>query len=211
MIVMTLLAILIGVVSISITSAIRQEKYRAGVNQLVNRLQLAQDIMLIARGDVAVRLKMSSQGLECYFDVAQALLPLLQRFIERANHQVIQGIGGFVWTPETGQEVTDGPIWLNFKSGGTRVSRGELRLSLESSRDKGGLQSYLLFSGTAQPIAVENTSHFKSLAQNTGTEAVLEKLYPIEVHDVVAPIIQKLEEQARQEAQKAPKAPVPSP
>lgn len=182
MIVMTLLAVLGGITAISISRAVQQERYNAGVAQVVNRLQLAQDIMLIARGDVQVSLVPDPAGLWCRVDVAQALVPILQRIADRTG--IITGIGGFSWIPAGGSAVIDSPVSLNFQSAGSRLSRGELRLSSAGINDPNARQSYILLTGLAEPIISSDTSRYDQLRDGPAMGTNLERLYPAEVLEV---------------------------
>lgn len=182
MIVMTLLAVLGGITAISISRAVQQERYNAGVAQVVNRLQLAQDIMLIARGDVQVNLAPDPAGLWCHVDVAQALVPVLQRMIDRTG--LIPGIGGFSWVPTGGSAIIDSPLALNFQSAGSRLSRGELRLSSAGINDPTSRQTYILLTGLAEPITSSDTSRYDQLRDGLAMDADLERLYPAEVREI---------------------------
>lgn len=187
MIVMSLLAILAGVTGISIRRAVLEERYHAGVAELAGRLQMAQDIMLIVRSDVSVRLNQQPDGLLCHLETTQPLLPVLQRIITRSG--VIRGINSFTWTPVDGRSVTNQPVTLNFKSSGPQASRGELKVSA------GAVDNYILLSGFAEPIQATPEPRIAQLQKSIEANPSLERLYPNEVRIALEPFMEQLSRQ----------------
>jgi prepilin-type N-terminal cleavage/methylation domain-containing protein len=187
MIVMALLAVLAGVTGIAVRRAVLDERYRAGVAQFVSRLQMAQNIMLIVRGDVTVQLNKQPNGLFCHVDVAQPLLPPLQRIVNRSG--VIPGIDAFTWTTLDGRSVTNQPLALNFKSGGARLSRGELKVS------GAGRDSYILLSGFAEPVTSNTQSQLAQLQKIVEATPAWERLYPVQVRVALEPFREQLSRQ----------------
>lgn len=181
MIVMSLLVILMGVTSLSIYQAIIEERYRAGVSQVVSRLQMAQDIMLIIRSDVIVHLEQQPGGLLCRLEVSRPLAPLLQRIVDRTG--IIAGISSFTWTAVDGQVVTNQNVALNFKANGVQLSRGELKIS------NANLNSFVLVSGFAEPIMVSAESRLAGLQRMVNSTPSLQTLYPTEVRMAIEPFL----------------------
>ena len=179
LIVMTLLAVLGGVVGISTSRAIRQQQYAAGVAQMVDRLQLAQDIMLIAKGDVRVHITQESNGVAAHLEVTQPLLPALQKLVDRSG--IIPGIGAFAWTEPSSHTLESRDVWLEFKSDGTRMTRGELRLTAGALNDPGSNQNFILLPGRPEPFMETSMSRLSKLDTGLATDLSLDRLYPIEV------------------------------
>lgn len=181
MIVMSLLIVLAGVTSLNIYRAVIEERYRAGVSQLVSRLQMAQDIMLIIRSDVVVQLERQPGGLLCRLEVDRKLAPLLQGIVNRTG--VIAGIDAFTWTPLEGPSIANQKVALNFKANGVQISRGELKVS------NGALDTYVLVSGFAEPIAASQETKLPDLRKMVQATPSLETLYPTEVRMAIEPFM----------------------
>lgn len=164
MIVTVILSVSIGVVGINLAGLARQERFRAATAFLVDRLQLAQDLMIILELDVIVSLQQKSGALELQLQVdTDKLNPLLQKATDTVT---IPGIDSFTFTDAKGT-VHSEKIDLLFTSRGTRMSEGILALNADQTR-------YILLAGYPQIIRYDSKIPIKETKAS-------EQLYPIEV------------------------------
>lgn len=92
LIVMTLIATALGVLTLQISKAIKGERFERGVDQVIVKLALAQELMLDFHTDVVVNLTFNQEtkNLVCTLDIARPLPPNLEKSINR--YQTIKGI-----------------------------------------------------------------------------------------------------------------------
>ncbi len=147
LIVMVILVMIVGVVGFNLFELTRQERFRTGTGFLVDRLQLAQDIMIILEVDVAVVLEQKPGALSLRLQVDTSQLKnntLLQKVVDPVN---IPGIDNFSFTDARGVSQTD-QVTLLFKSRGTNMSRGNLMLTAGTP----DLTRYIFLAGYPQAI-----------------------------------------------------------
>ncbi len=184
LIVIAILAVVMGVVSLNIGTAVRTERFRSGVALLVERMRLAQDIMLILRTSVRVKLEQKDDGLHCTLVTEGALTPALAR--AAAETAVIKSIRAFVYTDADGSSSSDS-VTLEFLSGGSRMSRGKLVLASGTLGDENTLTEEIVLPGFPATLKVGEA------AAEVPSADELNSLYPPEV---------LLEEQKRNEQKK---------
>ncbi len=177
LIVIAILTAILGVVGINITGAVRTERFRGSVKVLTDRLQLAQDIMLIVRADVRVTLERKNDGLHVSLNVDGALTPALDRATK--DTMIVSGIRAFRFTNSDGESF-DNTAVLDFYSGGSRMPRGELLLAEESLNANDAFQEVILLLGRPQAIKASHPEDGDNLGQDNLQEQS-RSLYPQEV------------------------------
>lgn len=177
LIVIAIITTILGVIGINIAGAVRTERFRASVKILTDRLQLAQDIMLIVRANVRVTLERKDDGLHISLNVDGALTPALDRATK--DTMIVSGIHAFRFTNVHG-ETFESSVVLDFYSGGSRMTRGELLLAEESLNANDGLQELIVLRGRPQAIKASSPEDAENLSQDNLQEQS-RSLYPQEV------------------------------
>lgn len=90
LVVMTLLAVALGAAFIPLSKALRGERFERGVDQLIGKLALAQEIMLDFHTDVLITLDKQGDEVICKLKPCQKLPPHLEKTLNR--YETIKGI-----------------------------------------------------------------------------------------------------------------------
>lgn len=183
LIVMSILALVLGVVSLNIGDAVKTERFRASVGVLVDKLRLAQDVMLILRTSVRVQLEQKDNGLYCTLLTEGGLTPALAR--ATTETLVIQDIRGFSYTDADGKTSMDRAT-LKFLSAGSQMSRGRLVVSSGGLNDSKAMTEEIFLMGYPHSIRAGHPV----VEDSDDSPEELEVLYPVEV---------RVEEQKRNE------------
>lgn len=134
-----------GAIGIGIVKAREQQRFNASVQIVVDKLQLAQDFMLMLKTDVWMKYEINGDGnLICYVKVDRPLSPQLYQVLNL--HSKIPGIHTIAFEDEQHHMQID-TVRLEFLSGGSKMSRGVLKIT-----GKGSNIRYILLPGYPQPI-----------------------------------------------------------
>lgn len=106
LITLTLIGVGLGALAMQVSKVINGEKFERGVDQIISRLSLAQELMLDYRMDVRVQLTRQKGIVMCSIETDRPLPKRLERAIER--HKEIPGIQAFY--PETCTLHFDGTV-----------------------------------------------------------------------------------------------------
>jgi len=87
---MTLIAVALGALSLQVSKALRIEKFERGVEQVISKLLLTQELMLDFRTDVSLTLLKDGKDILCTIETTMILPNRLEKSINR--HQRIEGI-----------------------------------------------------------------------------------------------------------------------
>ena len=171
-IVLAVLSMVIGVVGFNLANMAQQERFRAGSTFLVDRLQLAQDIMILFETDVKAILtkQENTLGFRLELDSSRIQGTALEGVIRPIN---IPGITAFTFTDARGVSQAD-RIELLFMSRGTKMSRGTLMLTGAPGNED--LTRYITLSGYPRVIRYASEPEQDDLIPNLS-----EQLYPVEV------------------------------
>lgn len=182
LLVLTLLVVVAGVVSIATKRALDEQKFRSEVNLVVNKLRFAQDLMLVYKGDVEVHFEEDANKLVDFWLTTQHLPEgLWKREIEH-KHKL-----NFLILIEHGlnHEAKPGQLHLMFKSNGSFMSRGFLRIAAKE-QNAGALVRYIVLNGYPHSI-IDTASHPDNFAGDAAREenadASLTKLVIEEMRD----------------------------
>jgi hypothetical protein len=159
LVVISILSLIGGTIGINIAKSVREQYFRTEVSQVVDQLRLAQDLMLIFHTDVFVKFshKSGTDSFRCELEfpvakpkMSESWLNELQRkrknltYTRSITFQTIDGSDDYGEMDE---------LVIAFMSGGSKMSKGFLRLS--TSRDPkslGALERFITLPGFPSPI-----------------------------------------------------------
>lgn len=156
MIVLMILALTLGVVGINVGRAVREQRFRSEVDRVVDKLRLAQELMLIGNVGVDVVFEKVKEGVDFRLEVDGPLTKAWKAEVERP----LSPLKAIHWVEfdETVPRVAapEGRLQLQFLSRGSVMSKGLLRLSTsERDDDFGTLTRYICLSGYPRHIVSE--------------------------------------------------------
>lgn len=122
LIVMTLIAAALGTLSLQVAKALKGGRFESGVDQVMGKLTLAQELMLDFHTDVTVVFTRQTEGIECKLIAGRLLPDAIERAMNR--YKLIKGI----------EEVTFSGEALFFDGTLGTTPHGALSLSSQSSK-----------------------------------------------------------------------------
>ncbi|MGM0440219.1 MAG: hypothetical protein ACQEP8_03785 [Chlamydiota bacterium] len=143
-----LLLVLGSVVGLNVTKALRKERFRASSELLVDKLQLAEDLMLNLKVNVYLDLQPRGEGFVAILRIdnkpyARELRAVIDRPFK------LSGVERIEFTAADSRKLPEKPpLTLEFLSGGAKMADGNLYLQGE------GMQRYLYISQHPGPILV---------------------------------------------------------
>ncbi len=161
MVVMTVISLIAGVVGININKSVQEQRFRSEVGQVLDKLRLAQNFMLISGEEVKVHFKNAEGGIEYWLSFQCPAPTGWDREMTRKS-TVLTGIRRVEFDGAE-KESANGELSLKFLSGGMVMSRGVLKLSTGEGRSYND-QRYICLQGFPAPItsgAKNSTSCFK--------------------------------------------------
>lgn len=166
-IVIVIMSIVAGVVGISIGQAKKDQHFRTEVSIVMDKLRLAQNLMLILESDVAVKFANASngQGVVLRLDFDDILSKNWSKEIKKEI--LLTEIRSVNFVDSIGGNAKRGEIEIKFFSGGSVMSGGVLRLAVaDNDSDAGSLVRYICLAGYPQAItrAVEHQDDLKCQA-----------------------------------------------
>lgn len=189
LIVISILAITASVLTFNIAGIFRDQRFRADVEKVVDKLQMAQNVMLILNSDVTVSIAKNDQDQYVMKLKAEKPLPLhLDKIAEKKV--VLDGINEITFNDEKDS------IVLEFKALKHVVPTGILTMKVDEE-----LESSVTLFGYSHPIVIGKKEILST--EEIQNESAL--LYPKEVRELWQ---QKLE--AKEEPKKEEKEDLPS-
>ena len=173
LIVMVLIVTIGSAIAFGVTKAVKKERLRAGVDVVVDTIQLAQDMMLNLSANTGVVIEeKKSGGFSCAITFDDVMrFPQMKAFIDKAS--VIPGVSRISFLPDDPSEETmTPPITLHFFSSGSVMSRGNIALIAPSGEER-----YIYLSGNPEAI---------TSSEEKGTQHYVDDsddLYPHEIFD----------------------------
>ncbi len=179
LIVMGMLMMILGIVGVGIGTAVQTERFRASGTLLVDKLRLAQDIMLILRTSVRVKLEQQDKGLQVTLLAEGGLTPALAA----ASGQpiIVVGIKDFQFTDLQGKTSTNN-VTLDFLSGGGKMTSGSLLISEDKLSNASAARRQIFLSGYPSPIEIGEPSN-QQIQKGGEFPEDLSQLYPREVRE----------------------------
>lgn len=162
LIVMAILILTAGVIGVNVSKTLTSQRFRSEVDQIVDQMRLAQDLMLILHGNIHLRFARNAEdsgfNLTLRFDN-----PLPHQWARELKHEKrkLSNIRVIEFetdvpnhSPLTTAEYGDvGTLDLEFLSGGSMMSQGILRLSTGAyGSSENILERYILLPGYPAPI-----------------------------------------------------------
>ena len=171
LVVISVLALVLTVVGANVSRMIEKQRFLSGVRNVVDRLQLAQDLMITLDTDVYVDIQIT-EGMDCWIRVEKPLISDLARTLNQHHH--IAGVRSATFSDGRGGMQCD-TIRLEFICGGSRMSRGRLDLCSHPLPSASSMSQQLVLSGYPRPIVLgQNQSEIDD-------EFKYEELYPAEI------------------------------
>lgn len=172
MIVMAILALVAGIVAVSINKALVDQRFRTEVSMIVDELRLAQDLMLILGADVHVKFaEEGSKGIKYWIELETSLPDHINREILRKHHK-LKTIRGVSFADELNKNSAQGQLDIRFQSKGMVMSQGILKLATsgESNLPMAALKNYICLPGFPKPISSSDSEEFATSGMATDAE-----------------------------------------
>lgn len=152
LIVMALIAMTAGLIGFKVADLLEQQRFRTGVDQIVDKLATAQNLMLIFQTDVTVQFEEGAKGEQlCHVDCDYPLSPVLVKLLNQ--DQVLKGIKRVSFKSK---DSTGDVSCLKFSSLRSQLPEGTLLLSGYSDlHQEGPMYRELVLSGQMSPIALK--------------------------------------------------------
>ena len=194
LIVMSIIALISGIVMVSLDKALVEQRFRNEVGKIINDLRLAQDLMMILGMDVHVKFseQPENRGIEYKLETETKINKSLQHLMLDKPRE-LSTIRGVFFDDEDNDQTTEGTLDIKFLSRGAVMSRGVMRLSISSVEIpvNGVLDTYIELSGQPQPIFSNDYYEIVELdKENTDHEVLIE--------GITLDTIQRLPEKVKQ-------------
>ncbi len=158
LIVISVLALSIGVIGFNINRALREQHFKTEVELVVDYLRLAQNLMLIMNADTHVIFKAAETGKSNVMSLevdGNLNDPLLKVVTEKPKRLDYIYLIEFYDQNKTHNE--PGMVDVKFISKGSVMSKGVMRLSTnENSNEKGAIERFICMPGYPKPIYSTN-------------------------------------------------------
>lgn len=163
LIVIAILFSIMGVFTFNILKAKQEQQFRFEVDQVVETLRLAQDLMLIFRSNVAVTfLQHANNTMEYFLEIDTPLPQKWDQELERHRRR-LRTLTYIQFHDLTPRDLPEGAneLRIRFRSGGSVMSRGTMVLATGTDLNSPGVfKRYVCLSGFPKSIV--------STAQNPG-------------------------------------------
>ncbi len=147
LIVISLIALIAGVVGINVVKAMRHQRFHSEVAEFTDRLRLAQNLMLLVQADVHFKIQANEAEKKITYWIEQdkPLSKQFEAFVQKKGHlKAIKHVAH-----ASGK---DGIIDLQFLSGGSVMSSGNIQISAKTHDKKNPLIANILLKGYPSPI-----------------------------------------------------------
>jgi type II secretory pathway pseudopilin PulG len=136
LIVIALITVALGVMTLQIPKALKGAKFERGVERIIAKLALAQEVMLDFRTDVYLTFKQQEGVMECTLTAGRKLPPRLEESLNR--YKKIEGIEAVAFDTSAGGDVPQ----LYFDGAVGATPQGILTLSGYGREEKIVLNGY---------------------------------------------------------------------
>lgn len=174
-IVMAILSLMAGIIGVNISKAMQEQKFRTEVGLVIERLRLAQNLMLILGEDVKVYFKKVENGISV--ELALQCSTNKGWGKELTRKQILTAVRQVDFKGER-EDLGRDEFGLDFMSGGVSMSRGILKLSTGKNRlyvDR----RYLCLPGYPAPfVAMEKKPDLSCLAGFSQDESLTQFIMP---------------------------------
>jgi type II secretory pathway pseudopilin PulG len=166
LIVMSILAVTASVVTVNIRGLLREQRFYSGVEQVLDKFQVAQNIMLILNSDVKVEIYRDEEGQYLCDVIPEKALTASFRKILQENRKIV-GIDHITFN-ETEN------LSFRFSALSQTLPIGNLRLSSDDNE----FSQYIPFYGYPHPLKIKN---HREVIDEIQTESAA--LYPKDVRE----------------------------
>lgn len=178
LVVMVIIALVASLAAIKIVDLLKQQRFRTGAEIILEKLNIAQNIMLVFSSDVTVTLYKNShnENLICKIKVDTGITPTLAKII--GHEQVIKGVKSAKFEGE-GTHSHGLPVSLRFNFLSFEMPKGRLFLSSNETIDEGSLQTKTLYlTGYPRPLSFDYRP-----GNDPQSLGLSESLYPKEIRE----------------------------
>lgn len=181
LIVITIILSIGSIIGINLIKGKQQQQFYTASRLVADKLQMAQDLMLLLNCDIRVKLEFNSKGiLQCHLNVDKPLDPQLKKALNFTTD--VSGISSFDFVDH--QQIThSNKIELAFFSGGSKMSQGKIVLyssNLNSNQSSSkAMQQQIILAGFPQSIKIERGDQINTELLKTGVVDLT--LFPQEV------------------------------
>lgn len=150
LLVLAILGIIGGFIAINVKDSLYEQRFRNEVELVVDKLRLAQELMLIFDGDVHFKLASAkdNKSFEYGLTFDHAMPNRWSNNLQKTSHLTSIHNVNFPTDPNDKSEGLD----IKFLSGGSVMSRGIFRLSSAAADGPNVLTRYICLSGYPSPI-----------------------------------------------------------
>lgn len=187
-IVITIIALVGGVVAVNIRKSFQQQRFNSEVAMLVNTLRLAQDLMIILQDDVHVIFTQApDKGIIFWIETESPLAKNWEAVIKR-SHKKLTAIHALKFRDELPGPVTMGELDVKFLSGGTVMSKGVMRLSTtDDDTVANALRSAICLYGYPHSINSFPEERWGDVCLKAQDEGYDDKVTDLTIHSIQAP------------------------
>jgi type II secretory pathway pseudopilin PulG len=174
-VVMAILSLVAGVIGVNISRSMQEQRFRTEVSQVMDKLRLAQNLMLILDEDIRVYFNKVEEGISCglMFQCTQNAgwgkeinRPQLLTAVRRVD---FKGVG---------EDLGKGDFALNFLSGGMVMSQGILKLTTGKNRLYSDRRYVCLPGFPASLVSVEKKPNLECLSNAKANEGLTQIIMP---------------------------------
>lgn len=161
LIVITILAMVSGVVGVQIQRTLREQRFNTEVAIVLDKLRLAQELMLILRTDAHVKFMdiPDKNEIALWLDVETPLDSLKKDIVKPVNLKTIRAVE---FKDALEYKTKMGELDICFLSGGNVMSQGVLRLADSVAASSGVLERFITLSGHPKPLHIALKREFEN-------------------------------------------------
>lgn len=203
LLILMILSLIAGLIGININKAIREQRFKTEVSLVVDKLRLAQNLMLILHGDVHVKFTSEKGGeaIKMWLEVDDSNAPEWVKQFQKSP-KLLKAIQ-FINFQDNDNQSEYGKIDLKFLSGGTVMSRGLLRLSTSESNMAGALERFITLSGYPQNIVASRQEPDKPTHKKGENADFSEKLTTFQTQEIFEKGLPEASEHEQQHEQQS--------
>ena len=180
MIVFALISVIAVVVGVNIQQLLAEQRFKTSAASLLDRFQMAQQLMIILDSDVKVQISKDRDGIwKAIVSVEKNLSGAMKEALEKNPELTnVQSIGFF----DPNGRLIDDEILIQFSSLTQTISRGVLVLSAYDTIDEEGpLRRMITFTGIPRPLQLSERAEVNRSEQEYFIES--DELYPAKVRE----------------------------
>lgn len=175
-VVMAILSLVAGVIGVNISRSMQEQRFRTEVSQVMDKLRLAQNLMVILNDDVKVYFNKVENGISCGLAFRCAQKDGWGKEINRP--QLLTAVRSVDFKGTVGEDLGKGNFALNFLSGGMVMSQGILKLATGKNRVYSDRRYVCLPGFPASLVSVEKKPNLECLTNAKASEGLTQVVMP---------------------------------